>query len=281
MIQGGFFQYDNIREVKMTISDDDRAKLENLKKKLTITYKMSTKMALKQEIKGQIEEIDKILSDIEAGKYVDLAKFNIFSKSTRDSLDSEKDRRKEVLGVYEAIRSLKLCKASKDSEADLLFSYFSYFENQFYPCLTPQNFKLRFDAGKKRDNFLLIADILKKDFQNYQDDVNNAAYIKGEEQGFIYEEKLNQEKHVLISKVTDYFEKVLKFIEIIDKAMEDGDTILLEPEREVSYQIYDDRDKADFDGWEVQKILPELKLFLRSFFDNVQLPSFAKNAMKR
>jgi hypothetical protein len=49
----------------------------------------------------------------------------------------------------------------------------------------------------------------------------------------------------------------------------------------VSYQIYDDRDKADFDGWEVQKILPELKLFLRSFFDNVQLPSFAKNAMKR
>jgi hypothetical protein len=63
--------------------------------------------------------------------------------------------------------------------------------------------------------------------------------------------------------------------------MEDGDTILLEPEREVSYQIYDDRDKADFDGWEVQKILPELKLFLRSFFDNVQLPSFAKNAMKR
>ena len=63
--------------------------------------------------------------------------------------------------------------------------------------------------------------------------------------------------------------------------MEDGDTILLEPEREVSYQIYDDRDKADFDGWEVQKILPELKLFLRSFFDNVQLPSFAKNTMKR
>jgi hypothetical protein len=44
MMQGGFFQYDNIREVKMTISDDHRAKLENLKKKLTITYKMSTKM---------------------------------------------------------------------------------------------------------------------------------------------------------------------------------------------------------------------------------------------
>ena len=41
MIQGGFFQYDNIREVKMKISDSDMEKLENLKKKLTITYKMS------------------------------------------------------------------------------------------------------------------------------------------------------------------------------------------------------------------------------------------------
>ena len=30
-----------------------------------------------------------------------------------------------------------------------------------------------------------------------------------------------------------------------------------------------------------QKILPELSLFIRSFFDNVQLPSFAKNNMKR
>ena len=111
----------------MKISDADREKLENLKRKLTITYKMSTKVALKQEIKGQIEEIDKILSDIDAGKFVDLAKFNIFSKSTRDSLDSEKDRRKEVLEIYENLRSLKLCKSSKDSEADLLFSYFNYF----------------------------------------------------------------------------------------------------------------------------------------------------------
>ena len=67
----------------------------------------------------------------------------------------------------------------------------------------------------------------------------------------------------------------------IDKAIDDGDTILLEPEREVVYQIYDDRDKADFNDWEVQKILPELSLFIRSFFDNVQLPSFAKNNMKR
>ena len=33
-------------------------------------------------------------------KWVCQTKFNIFSKSTRDSLDSEKDRRKEVLGVY-------------------------------------------------------------------------------------------------------------------------------------------------------------------------------------
>ena len=265
----------------MKISDADREKLENLKRKLTITYKMSTKVALKQEIKGQIEEIDKILSDIDAGKFVDLAKFNIFSKSTRDSLDSEKDRRKEVLEIYENLRSLKLCKSSKDSEADLLFSYFNYFETQFYPCLTPQNFKLRFDAGKKRDNFLLIADILKKDFQNYQDDVENAAYVKGEEQGAIYEEKLKHEKHVLISKITEFFEKILNFVDVIDKAIDDGDTILLEPEREVVYQIYDDRDKADFNDWEVQKILPELSLFIRSFFDNVQLPSFAKNNMKR
>ena len=269
------------REVKMKISDSDMEKLENLKKKLTITYKMSTKVALKQELKAQIEEIDRIFADINAGKFVDLAKFNIFSKSTRDSLDSEKDRRKEVLGVYEAIRPLKLCKSSKDSEADLLFSYFHYFENQFYPCLTPQNFKLRFDAGKKRDNFLLIADILKKDFKNYQDDINNAAYVKGEEQGAIYEEKLKHEKHVLISKVTDFFEKILNFIEVIDKAMEDGDTILLEPEREVSYQVVDERDKADFNRMEVKNILPELSLFLKSFFDNVQLPNFAKNALKR
>lgn len=265
----------------MKISDDDKAKLEDLKKKLTITYKMSTKVALKQEIKKQIEEIDKIFTDIGAGRFVDLAKFNIFSKSTRDSLDSEKDRRREVLGVYEDLRPLKLCKASKDSEADLLFSYFDYFETQFYPCLTPQNFKLRFDAGKKRDNFLLIADILKKDFENYQDDVSNAAYIKGEEQGAIYEEKLKNEKHILIAKVTDFFEKVLKFVEVIDKAREDGDTILLEPEREVSYQVMDEKDKADFDGLEVQDILPKLSLFLRSFSDNIQLPSFAKNMIRK
>ena len=36
------------REVKMKISDSDMEKLENLKKKLTITYKMSTKVSLKQ-----------------------------------------------------------------------------------------------------------------------------------------------------------------------------------------------------------------------------------------
>ena len=67
----------------------------------------------------------------------------------------------------------------------------------------------------------------------------------------------------------------------ITKAMEDGDTILLEPEREVSYQIVDERDKADFNRMEVKNILPELSLFLRSFFDNVQLPNFAKNTLKR
>lgn len=260
----------------MKISDDDKARLEELKKKLMITYKISTKVALKQEIKKQIEEIDKIFADIDAGRFVDLTKFNIFSKSTRDSLDSEKGRR-EVIGVYEDLRHLKLCKASKDSEADLLFSYFAYFETQFYPCLTPQNFKLRFDAGKKRDNFLLIADILKKDFENYQEDVNTAAYIRGEEQSSIYEDKLRNEKHVLIAKVTDFFDKVLKFVEFIDKAREDGDTILLEPEREVSYQVIDEKDKADFDGMEMQDILPKLSLFLKSFSANIQLPNFTKN----
>ena len=63
--------------------------------------------------------------------------------------------------------------------------------------------------------------------------------------------------------------------------MEDGDTILLEPEKEVSYQVVDERDKADFNRMEVKNILPELSLFLRSFFDNVQLPNFAKNTLKR
>lgn len=265
----------------MKISDDDRAKLEDLKKKLILTYKMSTKVGLKQELKKQIDEIDKIFADIDAGRFVDLSKFNIFSKSTRNNLDCEKDRRKETLDIYEDLRPLKLCKASKDSEVDLLFSYFDYFETQFYPCLTPQNFKLRFDAGKKRDNFLLIADILKKDFENYQEDVSNAAYVRGEEQGALYEEKLNTEKHILISKVTDFFEKVLKFIEVIDKAREEGDTILLEPEKILSYQVMNENDKADFDGAEAQSILPKLSLFLRSFLDNIQLPNFAKNMIKK
>lgn len=266
----------------MFVSEEDREKLETLKKKLSITFKASTSSEQRGRLKKQMDELEVLLKDIADGKRVDLSKFNVFSKLGKNTIKENINEINEenIERIYKFVEIKKIASNSRDYENDLVYSYFQYFEEQLYPCLTPQNLKLRYDAGKKRDGFLLTTDILKKDFKNFKEDVENEPYVRGEEQGHRYEERLINEKRLLILKLTDFFQKILSFIEVIHQAQQEGDTIILEPEKIIEY-VPTNKSKGIYNGMMMKDFINELEEFINSFLNTLKLPSFIKNNIQR
>lgn len=259
----------------MSLSKEEIDRINDIKKKLELTYKSTVEVEQRMRLKKDLDELNGILEKIKTGEWVNPVKLKLFSSTSYIRNTPENDDDINCNTKYENIDIIKICDKSRDHEMNTLYSYFVYFENNFYPVLSIQNLKLRFDTGKRRDDFLVNYDMLLRQINNYKKDIDSTNSIKDEKQRINYEERLNIEKYQIIYKMDEFFRKLLKLIQEMNTGIASGEKIVLNPDE----KYYDQHNMTNYAGLEGKKImfvLIELEEFIKVMTTKIQIPDFMK-----
>lgn len=256
----------------MSVTREEIERIHDIKKSLEITYKSSTTPSQRARLKNEIDEINSIIELINEGKWVNPLKLKIFghtknNKSTGNEAVNENTE-------YDKVKLIPFVQDSRDDEMDVIYSYFVFFENNFYQIFSQRSLKLRFDAGKKRDEFLASYDFILRQVEQYQSDIVDAVR-KTDQTREQRNNRLNMERFNLLGRLQDFFKELLEFVITLNQGIAQGEKIILNPQD----SFFDEQNVAEFSHFEGKKIfevLKELEIFLRIFLTKIDIPDFLR-----
>jgi len=241
----------------VSLSKDEIERIIDIKKSLELTHKSSTNLEQRQRLKKQLDEITAIIEDINDGKWVNPLKIKLFStKKNTDDNNIKKDT------------------SQHDDEMDIVYSYFKFFDENFYHVLSLRNLKLRFDAGKKRDDILSSYDIIQRLFEQYIKDLNQSYQI-GEKSKEQINLRNNTEKYGVLVRIQDFFQQLNLLVIEINKGLLQGEKIVLNPD-EKYFNQHDITGCGIFEGLKIHEIFLEMGKFLTIFLSKISIPEFLK-----
>jgi len=258
----------------VSLSKDEIERIIDIKKSLELTHKSSTNLEQRQRLKKQLDEITAIIEDINDGKWVNPLKIKLFStKKNTDDNNIKKDTSQHEVH-YDKVTIIKLTANSHDDEMDIVYSYFKFFDENFYHVLSLRNLKLRFDAGKKRDDILSSYDIIQRLFEQYIKDLNQSYQI-GEKSKEQINLRNNTEKYGVLVRIQDFFQQLNLLVIEINKGLLQGEKIVLNPD-EKYFNQHDITGCGIFEGLKIHEIFLEMGKFLTIFLSKISIPEFLK-----
>ncbi len=261
----------------MSLSKDEIARIYELKKKLDVTYKASSNSDLRKRVKKDIDDLELVISDIENGRWVNPVKLKLFSKTSMPSTDGnnqnpETGTKNTFLGNIEIT---KITRNSRDQDMDQIYSWLIFFDTNFYPALTIQNLRLKYEYGRRRDDLLLDYDLTKRQIEQYKDDNDTYQNLPNENQRRMYEERIFQERNAIIIKINELFTAFKNLMIICDKSIKDNDSIVANP-LEKYYNPHNKEKKSIFEGIEIETIIRNFIDFCEAYIEMLKLPAFMK-----
>lgn len=259
----------------MSLSKKEIEKIYNIKDKLTITYKAAANNKQKKRISKHLQQINKIIDEIEDGKLIDLNKLNIFSEDLNMDEIYESEIDDNRINYLAKVESLKTSHNNKDSEMNQIYSFLSYFEKNFSTPLGNNYLKLEYNFSKKRDTFFSHFEGINHLFKEYIDDINVLTELKFKEQIEQFKIRINQQKKFILVRLSEVLHEFKEIINDIILDYDKGLNSIFNPEERYIYK-YPKTEKTDFDGVEMINILKEALYFTDDFLNILRMPDFRK-----
>lgn len=254
----------------MSLSKEEIEKLHEIRKTLHLTFKSSVNGTQRLRLKKDLDELDGIIQDINDGKWVNPAKVKLFSKSRKNNDEETELKNDNIEENYSLVAVKKIAEHINVQEIDIIYSYFYFFDENFYQVLSTRNLKLRFEAGKKRDEILSDYDYITRLLEQYKSDILTGAKVKE-----VNLSRLNIERFTLFTKLSDFFKSLLELVEEINKGISSGEKIALNPDED----FFDNHDISNyglFEGKKIKDILIQLEVFIRIYLTKINIPDFIK-----
>ncbi len=259
----------------MSLSKKEIEKIYNIKDKLTITYKAATNNKQKKRIYKHLQQINKVIDDIEDGKYLDLNKLNIFSEDLNMDEIYESDLEEIRINYLAKVENLKISNNNKDSEMNQIYSFINYFEKNFSTPLGNNYLKLEYNLSKKRDTFFSHFEGINHLLNEYIDDINVLSELKFKEQIEQFKFRINQQKKYILVRLSEVLHEFKELISNIILDYDKGLNSIFNPNERYIYK-YPKTEKTDFDGIEMINILKEASYFIDDFLSILRMPDFRK-----
>lgn len=263
----------------MSLSREEVEKIYSLREKLLITYKAATSNEIKKSMRLNINELDKIISDIEEGHSIDPAKLNLFSKflnkpkkSDTSSYHHDEDEF-ERINYAAKVERIKISDKNKDSEMDEIYSFLKYLEKNFIIPLGQTYLKLDYYLSKKRDTVFNHFDGLKHLMKEYIDDIDVLYSLRFDDQIEQYNSRLGQQKKYFLIKVSEILRELKDFINEMLSDYNSGRNSIFNSSEKFAPK-FNLADKTDFDGVDYITIINEFKLFIDDFIAILRMPKF-------
>ena len=260
----------------MSLSKKEIEKIYNIKDKLTVTYKAATNEKQKKRLSKHIKQIEKIINEIEEGKYINLEQLNIFSDEIQiNELDemNEDDR----INYIAIVENLKITKTNKDTEMDHIFSFFKYFEKHFSTPLGSNYLKLEYKFSKRRDTFFTHFENINHLLKEYIDDVKVLSELKFKEQIDQFKLRINQQKKYILVRLSELLHEFKDLVSELILNYEKGFNAIINPLEKYIYK-YPKTEKTDFEGIEMINILKESSYYANDFLEVLRMPDFRKKS---
>lgn len=254
----------------MSLSQHDIEKIYQIKQKLLTTFKVTTSAEQKKRIKSYLAHIESILDDIERGLDVDPEKLNIFSSEFKNTEDIEEN----FITNYSArIEIIKLNENIKDKEMDLIYSFFIFFENNFFNIFTPKYLKLDYQFNKKRDLLFAQYDAFKILLKQYKDDLDLLSELRVKAQIEQFKKRIDQQKKYLLVKLSELIHGFRDFTLDLLNDIKYGKNgfINFDEVFEVNFE------NNEFNGWKMGDIIKEAEHFFNEFLDILRMPDFRRS----
>jgi len=258
----------------MSLSKKEIEKIYQMKDRLILTYKAALTEKQKIRIKSYLAKIELIIEDIERGVNIDPSELNIFSSALKNN-EEENFEEIDNLSYNLKIDKIKISEHNKDSEMDQIYSFFVYFENNFYISLGVKYLKLDYNFNKKRDLFFAHFDSFKILLNQYIDDIGLLHELRFSNQIDQYKSRYEQQKKYLLVKLSELLHELRDFTRSLLNDLKHGKNGFINPD-----EIFENKlsfEKNEFEGMIMQEIIKEVNDFVEEFIEIIRMPDFRKN----
>ncbi|MBN2547036.1 MAG: hypothetical protein JXB50_14640 [Spirochaetes bacterium] len=258
----------------MSLSKKEIEKIYQIKDRLLLTYKAASTDKQKKRIKSYLSKVELIIEDIERGVNIDPSELNIFSSALKNEEEDIIEENDEF-SYNVKIDKLKISEHNKDSEMDQIFSFFVYFENNFYTSLGIKYLKLDYNFNKKRDLFFAHFDSFKILLNQYIDDLGLLHELRFSNQIDQYKSRFEQQKKYLLVKLSELLHELRDFTRSLLNDLKHGKNGFINPD-----EVFENKlsfEKNEFEGMIMQDIIKEVNDFVEEFIEIIRMPDFRKN----
>jgi hypothetical protein len=256
----------------MPIDKDDEEKIYNLREKLLIIYKAASSDNQKRRVSKDLNLIENIIKDIENGKDVDLSKLNIFSNDKKEL--NKKETVDDHLNYITKVEMIKMAEDHNDSELNEIYSFYIYFERNFFIPLQDNYLKIDYQYSKRRDVIFTHHDTLMHLFEEYINDYEVLKELKIKEQINTFKNRVEQQKAYLLIKLGEFLLELKNLLTELIASYNLGKNIFYNPDESFTPKF--DKDRNDFENYKMKEIVQEAIYFLDDFIEIVRIPDFKK-----
>ena len=260
----------------MSFKDEDIEKIYRIKNQLLVTFKAANKEEQKKRISQYLKDIEIIIKEIESGNWVNPVKLNIITQSLKEE-DTNGDGESSDSGKYiDRIEFVKLSESNKDYELDQIYSFMTYFEDNFIPPLSQSNLKLDYSLGKRRDDFYVVYDTVKHLMEEFVADYDLLCRLTNKEQISKYKERLYLQKQHLLVKIRELLNHIKEFLMMVVNDLNEGRKSLFNANEKYVNRYSNISKKIEFEGKNMEYIVREAQIFIDEFISVLRMPDFKK-----
>ncbi|MCK4799115.1 MAG: hypothetical protein KAT05_17215 [Spirochaetes bacterium] len=257
----------------MALSKNEIEKIYGIKEKLLITYKAASSEEQKKRISIHLAKIEKIIQNIEEGKWIDTTELHIFSEELKKKEKPDKNNKPTRINYIAKVEILKIAEKNKDSEMDQIYSFIMYFEKNFSIPLGPTYLKLDYYLSRKRELFYAHYEAIKHLLKEYIDDIVLLSELKFNKQIEKYKSRLAQQKKYLFVKLSELLHELKNFLTEIITDFDTGRKSLFNPDEKYVNKFAVD-EKTTFEDCEMETIVREAQYFTLDFIEILRMPNF-------
>lgn len=256
-----------------------RKKLEQIKHQLELIYKTSTDPNRRNRIEEELKKVIQDLKKLQEGtlKEEDLYKYEFYRKGDLELEEYEG----KTIDDFPILRNIPLRPLSsrkdikdwiKDDEAQYLYSFIKFFEEQYLPLFTPKILSLEYSHAMKLDQFYYEFTKLEIDLRKYVEMLENIYSTDNE--NYVREmTKLKRKRYIeLVTKAGQFFHNLQEFLEEILELYRKGEGVIMEPNKVI--QLSKEEEHLTANGLTVVAFLEDMLEFTKEIIEFLNLPRF-------
>jgi hypothetical protein len=231
-------------------------------KQLEGVYKTSTSIAQKQRVYKEIQELKKVIKELQQRS--ETIGFEEKGEEGSESWSS-------AVSILGRIKISKFKKDSKDREMDAVVSYMHFFEASYLPILSARYIKFDYSHSGKRDTFyprfMEIMHLLKQ--YDYEDELQQRKEL---ERSSLYRDKsvMQKGRQMYLFALDSFFKDMRNFLKVAMDDNETGGTILMNPDDIIHLEEFEENKKLN--NYSVIKALQEIYTFSDEFIKFLAMP---------